>query len=230
MKLIINETLIKRNKRIGNILSILGIAILASGLILNLRPTPTRTTISFGALIVGFIIAQVSTYYVNKFGRTPRFDEIISDNLSKLNNKYSFYVYRSPVPLLITGPYGLWIPIPIAASGELYYDKKWKQRGGGFLLKFFGQENIGRPHIDVEANEKMIREFLEKHFSESEMPTVKSILVSLHPKATIGDVESAPTPIVEYDGLRRYIRKVDRKAEEELTQEMLDKLNKLLSE
>jgi len=228
MKQITNEKLINRNKKIGNITSIAGIAILAAGLILNIQPTPTRTMISFGALIIGFIVAQISTYYVTKFGRSPRFDEIIAENLSKLNNKYTFYVYSSPVPMLLVGPAGIWIPIPISASGEIYFDKKWKQRGGGILLRLFGQENIGRPGIDVETNEKHMREFLAEHFDENEIPPINSILISLHPKAIIGDVETAPTPIVEADALRRKIRKNDRSTEEEISQETIEKINQLL--
>lgn len=227
MKQVINENLIKRNKRIGNITSIIGIAILAAGLILNINPTPTRTFISFGALVIGFIIAQISTYFVTKFGRSPRFDEIITDNLSKLNNKYTLFVYSSPVPILLTGPSGLWIPITVSASGEIYYDKKWKQSGGNFLLKIFGQENLGRPEFDVKTNEKQIREFLTDHFEEEQIPPINSILVSMHPKATLGDVEDAPTPIVEADALRRTIRRIDRKSEEEIPQKELETINEL---
>jgi len=229
MKQVTNEKLIKRNKKIGNILSIVGIAILGVGLVLNFNPTPTKTFISFGALIVGFIVAQISTYFVNKFSRSPRFDEIISENLSKLNNKYAFYVYTSPVPMLLVGPAGFWITIPVTASGEIFYDKKWKQRGGGFLLKLFGQENIGRPQLDVEANEKQLREFMEKHFEKENIPSINSILVSLNPKGTIGDVENAPITIVEVDGLRRHIRKVDRKVEQEIPEETLERIHNLFS-
>lgn len=227
MNKVINEKLINRNKKIGNITSIVGITILAAGLILNFNPTPTKTIISFGALIVGFIVAQISTYYVNKFGRSPRFDEIIADNLSKLNNDYTLYVYSSPVPILLTGPSGIWIPIALSASGEIYYDGKWKQRGGSFLLKLFGQEKLGKPELDVKANENQIAEFLSEHFEEDQMPPINSILVSLHPKATIGDVEGAPTMIVEANALRRSIRKVDRKTTE-MPQEKLNKINALI--
>lgn len=227
MNKVINKKLINRNTKIGNITSIVGIAILAAGLILNFNPTPTKTMISFGALIVGFIVAQISTYYVGKFGRSPRFDEVIADNLSKLNNNYTLYVYSSPVPMLLTGPSGLWIPIPISASGEIYYDGKWKQRGGSFLLKLFGQEKLGKPELDVGANENQINKFLSEHFEENEMPPLNSILVSLHPKATLGEVEDAPTPIVEASALRRNIRKVDRKTED-IPQKKLNKINSLL--
>ena len=120
MKIVINEKLIKRNKTIGNVTSIGGIAILAAGLILNINPTPTRTMISFGALIIGFIVAQISTTYVTRFGRSPRFDEIIANNLSKLSNEYTFYAYSGPVPMLLVGPAGLWIPLPVVAGGEIH--------------------------------------------------------------------------------------------------------------
>ncbi len=229
MKLVLNEKLIKRNKTIGNITSIIGIAILAVGLILNFNPTPTKTLISFGALIVGFIISQISTYYVSRFGRQPRFDEIITENLKKLDDGYTLYVYNSPIPLLLVGPHGLWIPTPITASGEIYYDKKWKQRGGGFLMKLFGQENLGRPEVEVQVNEKDIHKLLEKHLEKDEFPPIQSILVSMHPKATIGNVDDAPIPVVQTDALRRIIRRYDRKYEVEIPQDELDKINQLFS-
>jgi hypothetical protein len=225
MKKEINEKLIKRNKTIGNALSIGGIAILAAGLILNINPTPQRTLISFGALIVGFIVAQISTTYVTRFSRSPRFDEIIGDNLSKFSNDYTFYVYTGPVPMLLVGPTGLWIPVPVVASGEISFDKKWRQKGGSFLMKMFGQENIGRPSLEVESNEKDLYGYLDKFLEEDEMPAVNSILVSMHPKAVIGDVENAPTPIVEIGALRRHIRKVDRKSETEIPPATLEKIH-----
>ena len=229
MKKVVNEKLINRNKKIGNILTIAGAAILIGGLILNIRPDPTRTILSLAALIVGFVIAQISSYYVSRFVRSPRFDEIIADNLSKLNNDYTFYAYSGPVPMLLVGPHGIWIPIPLTASGEIHYDGKWKQSGGNFFLKFFGQETIGKPEKDIESRENQVRSFLKENFDETQMPSISSILVSLHPKATIGEVEDAPTPIVTIDALRRSIRKVDRKVEE-IPQETLERINQLLKE
>ena len=229
MKKVINEKLIKRNKMIGNITSVGGIAILAAGLILNFNPTPLRTMISFGALIIGFIVAQISTHYVNRFARSPRFDEVIADNLNKLNNDYTFYAYSGPVPMILVGPSGMWVPVPVSASGEISYDNKWRQKGGSFLLKFFGQENIGKPDLEAEANERRINELLAQKLDEQEMPPVRSILVSLHPKAVIANVENAPVPIVHANALRRHIRKVDRKMEVEISKETLQKINSILA-
>ncbi len=228
MNIVINDKLIKRNTTIGKVTSFAGIAILAGGLILSFNPTPTKTLLSFVALIIGFIVAQISTYFVSRFGRSPRFDELIAGNLEKLPKEYTFYVYSSPISMLLVGPAGLWIPIPVAVSGDIYFDKKWRQRGGPFLLKLFGQENLGRPALDIANNEKEIKKFLEKYISEDQMPPIQSILVSMNPDAKIGDISNAPEQLVELAGLRRYIRKVDRKTEEEMPSEQLAKLNEIL--
>jgi hypothetical protein len=230
MNKVINEKLIKRNKTIGNVLSISGFAILIGGLILNMNPTPTKTLVSFGALIVGFIVAQISTTYVTRFGRSPRFDEIIADNLSKLNNQYTFYVYNGPVPMLLVGPSGLWIPIPTIAAGEISYDNKWRQRGGSAFMKIFGQESIGKPELEIINQEKLIIDFLRKHVNEEQIPPTNFVLVSMNPKAVIGDVENAPVPIVDISSLRRFIRKNDRKEELKISETLIEKINETLSE
>ncbi|MCB2203060.1 hypothetical protein KQH56_03555 [bacterium] len=228
MKLVINEKLINRNKKIGNVMSIAGIAILIGGLVVSFNPTPAKTIISFAALIVGFIVSQASTFFINRFGREPRYDEVVADNLNKLNNDYTLYVYSSPVPMLLVGPQGLWVPVPVSASGEIYYDKKWKQHGGSFLLKLFGQENIGKPEVDVESNEKALNEFFRKNLPDMDAPTMSSVLVSMNPNAGIGDVDEAPLPIVDASALRRYIRKIDRKVEVDIAPEVLEEINSTL--
>lgn len=230
MKLIRNDKLINRNKKLGNILFIAGIAVLGTGLVLSFNPTTEKMLYSFAALIVGFILSQVSTFFVNRFGRSPRFDELIAENLAKFSNEYSLYVYTAPVPVLLVGPGGIWVPAPVNASGEIYYDKKWRQRGGSGMLKLFGQENLGKPEMDVANNEEELTKFLVKFLKEDEMPTINSILVSMNPKAEIGDVSEAPTPIVQFDALRRKIRKFERNSELVIPQEVLDKLNEALTQ
>ena len=227
MKIVRNDKLIKRNKTIGNVASFAGIGILVFGLVMSFNPNPTKTLISFIALIVGFIIAQLSTYYVNRFAREPRFDEIIADNLSKLSDEYTFYVYSSPAAMLLVGPAGIWVPVPTTAGGEIYFDKKWKQRGGSLMLKLFGQENIGKPSMDIESNIKEITKSLTKELLEAELPQMEGILVKMNPKSTIGEVSEAPNLIVEAEALRRTIRKYDRKVEDGLSPETLAKINKI---
>lgn len=229
MKIVRNDKLIKRNKIIGNVASFGGIAILIFGLVMSFDQNPTKTLISFIALIVGFIVAQLSTYFVTRFSREPRFDEVIAENLSKLSDEYTFYVYSTPLPMVLVGPAAIWIPVTTMASGEIYYDKKWKQRGGRLMLKIFGQENIGKPAMDIDSNITVLSKTLSKSLPENKILPIKGILVSMNPETKIGDIEEAPNLIVTPDALRRTIRKYDRKDEDGIQPAVLMNINRVLS-
>ena len=169
MKLVINKKLINRNKLIGQIATFSSLAILAGGLFLAFQTDVTKMLLSYVALIIGFITSQVGIYYTNRFGRNPRFDELFIKNLKKLSNQYTFYVYSSPIPMLLVGPNGFWLPIPISAGGNISYRKnRWRQQGGNFLMKLFAQEGIGRPDIEETANIKDLTKYIHK-VSKSEI-------------------------------------------------------------
>jgi hypothetical protein len=132
--------------------------------------------------------------------------------------------------MLLVGPSGLWIPIPTIAAGEISYDNKWRQRGGSAFMKIFGQESIGKPELEIINQEKLIIDFLKKHVNEEQIPPTNFVLVSMNPKAVIGDVENAPVPIVDISSLRRFIRKNDRKEELKISETLIEKINETLSE
>jgi hypothetical protein len=116
----------------------------------------------------------------------------------------------------------------VTVSGEIYYDQKWKQRKGSALLKLFGQDNIGQPVREAKDHQDQLQKFLQEILNEDEKPPVQPIFVLINPKATIGDVENAPIPIVHLDALRRKIRKFDRDAVEQIPPEIVQKINEQL--
>jgi len=232
MKLVINEKLINRNKIIGQATTFGSLAVLLIGLVLAFSKNDTNKMIlSYIALVVGFILSQVGIYYTNRYGRTPRLDEIISANFEKLSNEYTFYVYTSPIPLLLIGPAAIWIPMPVTATGKISYIKgRWRQQGTGFLMKAFGQEGLGKPVVDAEDYKKTLSKHLfAKLGSEFQLPEMKPILVLMMKNAEIGEVEDAPIPMVKADKLRRYIRHYDRHVTSPLSIEIIDSINNALS-
>ncbi len=231
MKLVINKKLINRNKLIGQIATFSSLAILAGGLFLAFQTDVTKMLLSYVALIIGFITSQVGIYYTNRFGRNPRFDELFIKNLKKLSNQYTFYVYSSPIPMLLVGPNGFWLPIPISAGGNISYRKnRWRQQGGNFLMKLFAQEGIGRPDIEETANIKDLTKYIHKvSKSDDTLPPMQAILVLMNETAEIGNVENAPTQIVHIKKLRRHIRKVDRVCPTPLSDEALENINAFFS-
>ncbi len=131
--------------------------------------------------------------------------------------------------MVLVGPAAIWIPVTTMASGEIYYDKKWKQRGGRLMLKIFGQENIGKPAMDIDSNITVLSKTLSKSLPENKILPIKGILVSMNPETKIGDIEEAPNFIVTPDALRRTIRKYDRKDEDGIQPAVLMNINRVLS-
>ena len=233
MNIIRNDKLIKRNKTIGQICTYGSLIILIIGLVFAFGGDISRILWSYAALIVGFVLSQIGMYFTNRFGRSPRFDEIFATAFEKLRSDYTFYVYSSPVPLLLIGPCHIWVPIPVTASGKIsYIDGKWKQEGGNFMMKVFGQEGLGKPDREALADEEAIRSYLaSKGIPEESQPPINHVLVVLLKNTKIGDVSEAPIPVVELPEIKRYIRRVDREScETPLSEEQIEQLNTALSE
>ncbi len=233
MNIIRNDKLIKRNKTIGQICTYGSLIILIIGLVFAFGGDISRILWSYAALIVGFILSQIGMYFTNRFGRNPRFDEIFATAFEKLRSDYTFYVYSSPVPMLLIGPCHIWVPIPVTASGKIsYVNGKWKQEGGNFMMKVFGQEGLGKPDREALADEEAIRSYLaSKGIPEESQPPINHVLVVLMKNTKVGDVSEAPIPVVELPEIKRYIRRVDREScETPLSEEQIEQLNAALSE
>jgi len=211
MNILINEKLVKRNARIGQVLTIFSLAILASGMYLSFQ-RPDLFGLSVIALLVGFLASQIGIYYTNRWGRRPRPDEMLTAALKGMDKRYALFHYLTPTSHLLVGPAGIWILIPKTQRGVITYEKnRWRQRGGGFLatyLKIFAQESIGRPDLEVAAETDALGRYLEKHLDGVELPEIKTALVFMHPDADVQvDDEAAPTPTLLAKKLKDFIRK-----------------------
>ena len=171
MKIYSNEKLIKRNHKLGNIFSIGALVILGVGMYLSYKmPSDlVRVIISYACLIVGFLIFQMGTFYLNRWGRSPRPDEILSQSLKGLDDKFSLYHYMTPVSHLLVGPGGVIALLPYSQKGTMRFDdkkKEWKQYGGNWFLKVFGQESLGRPTSEAKYTEEDLERYLKKVVAE----------------------------------------------------------------
>ena len=154
MRISNNNKLIKRNKTISQVILYSALGLLTLSFIWSLNnKDASQVTTSYFILIPAYVLVQVSMFMANKWGRSPRPDEIVSSSLKGLNNQYSLYNYSTKVPHLLVSPSGIWIIKPYHHSGEITYDSKknrYKQSGGGgFILKLFAQEGI--PNIEQET-------------------------------------------------------------------------------
>ncbi|MBI9047039.1 MAG: hypothetical protein JEZ06_21310 [Anaerolineaceae bacterium] len=226
MKIISNEKLINRNKKITQYLTFGSLGILGIGLVVSFQEA--YMIWSLPALIVGFILSQIGIFMTSKWGRSPRPDESISMALKGLDNKFTLFHHETVVSHLLVGPAGLWIFLPYYQAGTISYDeskKRWKQKGGNWYLKIFAQENLGRPDLEVQSVNKDITKFLSKHLNE-DIPEIHIALVFTNEEVVL-ESENAPIPTLHAKKLKDFIRKKSK--ENLLSAEETAKLVELFS-
>lgn len=215
MKIIKNETLIKRKGTIGNWMNLGAIAILGAALYFTFR-NQTNTQIimySYIALFAGLILMQVGMYLGIRYGRSPRPDEKLDAGLKGLPGDYTLYHYTTPASHLLVGPAGVWVILPFHQRGQISFQKnRWKVSGGGAMqayMRIFGQEGIGRPDAEVESEMRRIRKHFEKQMDESEIPDVKALMVFTSDDVQI-DADDAPVPALKLKQAKDFLRQKAR--------------------
>lgn len=228
MKSIKNETLIKRNAKIGGWTSIAALVVLGLGMYISFT-RPELFIYSLLALLLGFTLTQIGMYMGNKFGRSPRPDEKLDAGLKGLQNEFVMYHYTTPVSHLLVGPAGLWVVKPYHQRGQVTFKKnRWRMSGGGFLqnyMRIFGQEGLGRPDIEIESDVRALKKHLSKTMDESEMPEINSLMVFTSDEVEI-DAENPPLPAMKLKQVKEFMRQ--KAKEKKFPAEMINRLKATL--
>jgi hypothetical protein len=228
MKSIKNETLIKRNAKIGGWTSIAALVVLGLGMYISFT-RPELFIYSLLALLLGFTLTQIGMYLGNKFGRSPRPDEKLDAGLKGLQNEFVMYHYTTPVSHLLVGPAGVWVMKPYHQRGQVTFKKnRWRMSGGGFLqnyMRIFGQEGLGRPDIEIESDIHALKKHLSKTMDESEMPEINSLMVFTNDEVEI-DAENPPIPAMKLKQVKEFMRQ--KAKEKKLPAETINKLKTTL--
>ncbi len=207
MRIVSNNKLIRRNQKVGQIITLVSLGVLVAGLVISFQPN--LLMYSFIALLLGFVLSQVGIFYGARFGRSPRPDERITAALKGLDDKYTLYHYMTPAPHLLVGPAGVWVILPYAQKGKIIYDdrkNRWVQKGGNLYLKLFAQEGIGRPDLDLRTAEADLSVHFSKELGADNVPTIQAVMVFTHEQAIL-EAPNAPIPTVVPDKLKDIIRR-----------------------
>lgn len=215
MKIVTNSKLIKRNAKIAKYATLAGFllvggAVVFSWVIWKDQITVGQMTFLMVVAIVGFIATQIGMFYTNRWGRSPRPDEVITKNLKGLGREYTIYHYVTPASHLLVSPAGLWIILPYYMAGTITYEKKrWRVKGGGFAqsyLRAFGQESIGRPDLDTTNEIQSVTRHLTRLLPEgTQLPEVRAALLFINPKAEL-KIDEAPLPAMTPKDLKEFLK------------------------
>lgn len=212
MRIITNPKKIQRNYKIGLYTSLGSLVLLFVAVGLTLSQRTELSLYSLVAMAAGLVMSQVGVYYANRWGKSPRVDERISQGLKGLDDRYTLYHYVSPVPHLLTGPSGIWVLAGQYQMGTISFEKgRYQQRGVGIFSRMVGQEGLGRPDLEARALQSSLEKFLKEQLPGEDLPEVQTALVFTNPKVNV-QIQGAPLPSMHVDKLKDFIR---RKAKEQ---------------
>lgn len=231
MKIVANTKLINRNKKIASYTMLAALVVLGVGLYFSFQPA--LFSYSIFALIAGFLVSQFGMYFTNRWGRSPRPDEVLTSSLKGLDDRYTLYHFTGPVPHMLVGPSGVWVLQPYFQRGKIVYTKnRWRQTGGGIglaYMKLFGQEGLGRPDLEVKSSIDDVNKFLHKELSEETSVPVNAVLVFTHPQVEV-DAPDAPIATLKADKLKDYIRKRQKELSKDFPVEVMKQVTTVLPE
>jgi hypothetical protein len=214
MKIVSHPKKIQRYYKIGLYTSLGSLILLfaAVGLTLAGQGRQDLTIFSFVAMILGLISSQVGVFFANRWGKSPRIDERISQGLKGLDDRYTLYHYASPVPHLLAGPSGVWVLVSQYQAGTITFEKnQYKQRGVRLFSRLVGQEGLSRPDLEAQGFCQDMEKFIKKASSPDKMPPIQPLILFTNPKAVV-QVQESPLPTLHIDKLKDFIR---RKAKEQ---------------
>lgn len=209
MKVIINDKLVKRQAAIGKWASLTGMGALLAGLVVSWR-WPNQLTISFGCLIVGFMLASVGSYNMNRWVKEPRADQALTKALKGFDNKHLLYHYILPAAHVLLAPTGLFVFTVKDHHGEIRCEgEKWHQKfNWGRLLLFFGQESLGNPTREVRGEIERLRRLLDSRLPEADVP-IEGLIVFTNPRARLELIDPA-VPVMNSNKLKNYMRQMKK--------------------
>lgn len=223
MQNIFNERRVERGARIGKIGMFAGLGILGLGLVVSLTlQASSLIWISFGCLLLGFLVSSVGTMNMNRWMREPRADQALAQGLKGFDARYRLYSYFLPAPHVLLSPQGLYVLTAMGQDGVIRYDGQKFRRDFSLvrLLRFMADEGLGKPLADADAQVAALRKFLDEH-DTGEGIEIQNLLVFFNPKAELS-ISDPPRPMIAPKGLKKALRKQQGKLPSEQYRRLRD--------
>ncbi|MBN2676593.1 MAG: hypothetical protein JXR32_00855 [Anaerolineaceae bacterium] len=207
MKIITNDKLISRNKKISKYSIYAAMASLALAFYFTWRNDTASMLYSLIALFIGLLIWQISMHYTSRWGAKVCPYELVSSALKGLDDKYTLYHYTTPVSHLLVSPSALWVIDPILAGGRISYQNgKWKQKGGNLFFKFFAQDTIGRPDSEINFEIRELERAFIKYNVDIDRSIIKPLILFFNQQVEL-DLDKAPVICLPSTKAKEYLRK-----------------------
>ncbi len=206
MRVTANTKMIHRRRRLGTITSLAGIAVLIAGMFASFNRNQQLVWVSLAALVIGFILAQFGSYYMRRWGRTPRPDQLLEESMKGFDDRYSFYIWTLPAPYVLLSPQGVYTFITrdqtgtVTTTGSTWNTKFSLSR----VLLVFAQEGLGNPTEEARRQAAQLQDWLHSKLPEVSA-NVEPVIVFIDPRVTL-QVTDPAVPVLDTKSVKKWLR------------------------
>ncbi|MCO6449293.1 MAG: hypothetical protein J5I90_00765 [Caldilineales bacterium] len=228
MQVYVNEKYIERRAKMGRRTSLVGLGILAVGMLASFSPgiitgwiesgNPLASSpivqwlynggwsiVAMGCLLIGFILGQMGNQNMRRFLRSPRPDEVVAKALKGFDSRNRLYAWSTPGDLVFAGPSGVFTLTTNDAAGVVTVDgDKVRQPFSIRRLLTLGQNSAGRPVHEAQSAAASLSKWLGDGAEEGQME-VTPIVVFVNDNVQL-DVHNASVPMVHHKQLKQHLR------------------------
>lgn len=226
MQNVVDEERIRKGARIGKIALVASLVVMAGAVVVSLA-LPMYLWISLLCAMVGLLMSGVATANMNRWWREPRADQALAQALKGFDDRYQLYSYYLPAPHVFLTPLGIYVLTALGQDGKIHYDgtKFRRDFSLGRVLRFMGEEGLGRPFAEAAAQVQAIKGLLAQAGLDDEVG-IQNVIVFFNPRAQL-DVVDPPVPVVTPKDLKKTIRKL---ASPKLSMEQYRRIEELFDE
>jgi hypothetical protein len=206
----LNERLVKRNRRYGRWMMFGGLGISIAAVIITFTQ-PALVIYAFILIVVSGLISQVGTAIHNRFGRSPRVDEVIDYSLKGLDDQHAVFHYLLGTNHALFTPSGVYAVVPMPERGRIEYTQGvWKHEAPPRRISLGRQRIRTLKNVEKEAKAEAqrLQRYLRKNIPQHSDIGVEPIILFLA-KNTYVDAEHAPIIAVHRKKLKSALRKTE---------------------
>ena len=118
MRVTTNEQLLKRRAKIVRWTSLIGLVVLGGGLVASFSDEYIYAAMP--ALVLGFVLANISAYNANRYVKEPRSDQALEKALRGFDNTFHLFNFTAPVPHVLLTPSRIYVLTVKAQDGQIW--------------------------------------------------------------------------------------------------------------
>ncbi len=212
MRIVTDETYIERRKKAGEILTLGGMGVLISTLVIyTIKPEWALFTLFL--MVIGFFGSLIGSYFIQRFAGPHGHHEVVPKALKGFGDDYVLFMYTLPVPFALLEPGGVTVFLVKAQGGTITYeDGKWQhQQKMRLLRQFAGEEALGRPERQLQPLVEDMETYLNERLPADVDVPVRGIVIFINPEVQV-DVDDAPVTALRDAELKAWLRNSGRRS------------------